>query len=310
MKKILYFAVVLSLGSCASILNQPTEHITIITSKPAKIIYRKEIFNIREDEAHLKVIRENKPVEITLKGDSLTKTVICMPHNSFAYWLNAYPPMWPGFWIDKDNPKGYAYPRLIYINMKDTANQYYLYDTRDRKGQLYFHISLPYINNFVLQPTNQAYKNNTGWIGLGLGLDYYYKSRQYISLFASAVTDVPAPMGPIDYFGSYETMSSMFIGLSNNYKINNLMLGYGLSLSRNTWVYNYIPDEYEVEPNSKSIFNTNYALGFIFPMYYQFDKSFFAGVIYRPTFYRFSESNPFKYEHLISIDFGWKLRIK
>ena len=194
--------------------------------------------------------------------------------------------------------------------MNDTVNRYYLYDPRGSKGQLYVHLSLPYINNFMLHPTGQPYKSNNGWVGFGLGLDYYYKRWQYISLFTSVVTDAFAPIGPIDHFGSYETMYSAYIGLSNNYKIDNLLLGYGLSLTKNTWEYNYIPSENEVDPVGKSIIDTNYALGFLFPMYYQFGRSFFAGVIYRPTFYRFSESNPFKYEHLISIDIGWKIRVK
>jgi hypothetical protein len=253
MKKILFVAAVLTLGSCATLINQPTEKITVTTSKPAKVIFHEDTLNIRKDEARLTVMRQYKPLEITLKGDSLTKTVICPSHNSVAYWLNAYPLMVPGFLIDRDNPKRYAYPSHIYINMNDTVNRYYLYDPRGSKGQLYVHLSLPYINNFMLHPTGQPYKSNTGWVGFGLGLDYYYKRWQYISLFTSVVTDAFAPIGPIDHFGSYETMYSAYIGLSNNYKIDNLLLGYGLSLTKNTWEYNYIPSENEVDPVGKSI---------------------------------------------------------
>lgn len=54
----------------------------------------------------------------------------------------------------------------------------------------------------------------------------------------------------------------------------------------------------------------NLALGFVFPTYFQFGEYFSVGVIYRPTFYRPDLTDKFAYEHLISVDFAWKIRLK
>ena len=180
-----------------------------------------------------------------------------------------------------------------------------------KKARLILQYSFPYINNFLFKPENESYRANTGFIGVTLGLDFYYSSRNFISITASGVTDffVPFP-GAVDFSGYHETMSSAFIGLSNNYKIKNLLFGYGLSYSRNTWELHYY-DRFDPPPLTKApVTKTNNAIGFIFPMYYQYGKHFFAGLIYRPTVLRLNSATPIQYEHLISIDFGWKMRIK
>ncbi|MCL2651139.1 MAG: hypothetical protein FWD60_08985, partial [Candidatus Azobacteroides sp.] len=46
------------------------------------------------------------------------------------------------------------------------------------------------------------------------------------------------------------------------------------------------------------------AFGLIFPIYFHVEKSFYISIVYRPTF-----SNKFAYEHLISIDFAWKIEL-
>jgi hypothetical protein len=55
---------------------------------------------------------------------------------------------------------------------------------------------------------------------------------------------------------------------------------------------------------------SNIALGLVFPVDFQLGRRFYIGVIYRPTFFRFGVVKNFRYEHLISVDFSWKLRIK
>jgi hypothetical protein len=62
----------------------------------------------------------------------------------------------------------------------------------------------------------------------------------------------------------------------------------------------------EREPVKKS----DDALGFVFPAYMYFRKVLGVGVIYRPSFYRPNMTDKFQYEHLISIDFVWKIRLK
>ena len=85
--------------------------------------------------------------------------------------------------------------------------------------------------------------------------------------------------------------------------------GHGLSLAENTWDYQY-HDRFDPPPPVRDpVKRSNTALGLVFPFYYQLDDNFNLGLIYRPSFLRFGGVKSFQYEHLISIDFSWKLKV-
>ena len=305
---------VLAISSCATVFNSPTKQIAINTTSPAQVIYNNDTLSTINNRAIIQVPRQKESLIIKIIGDSISKTININSKNSFAYWLNAYPtPMfWTGFSIDKKNPKRYTFPGRVYINTSDSSGKYLRYDHRDKKGQIFLNVSFPWVNSFCLKPDNENYKSNTGFWGLALGLDYYHSKHQFLTLTTSAVTDffVPVPAA-VDYKGLYEIMSSTYIGLSNNHKIRNFSLGYGLSIAHNTWNLHYSGSRSDTltidkQPRKRS----GSAIGFIFPVYYQLGQNFYAGVIYRPTVFRFSTSSQFAYEHLISIDIGWKIRLK
>jgi hypothetical protein len=251
--------------------------------------------------------------------DSTTKTIDVKSKNSFWYWVNIPYTAGIGMLIDKENPQRFSYPQRIYINSADTINKYYSYSQSDKKGELHLHFSLPHINSFNLIPQNIERKVNTGFWGISVGLDYYHKNNQFINLSASGVMDffVPVPAA-VDIWGEYESMNSLFVSISNNHKFGRFSLGYGLSFAKNTWSFSdrggdYAYDEQGeiIPPLTKDpVTKRHYSLGFIFPAYFQLTEHFYIGVIYRPTFFRPNIPDKFAYEHLISIDFAWKIRIK
>lgn len=305
---------VLIFSSCATILNSKTKRIDITTTEAAKIIVNHDTIPMVNNRIVVRVPRQDDSLKIKIIGNRISKSAFIKAENSFAYWLNAYPtPMlWTGFLIDNRNPKRYTYPGRLYFNMSDSSSPVFLFDPSDKKGQLLLYISLPWINCFYMKPGAEDYKSNIGFWGIGLGVDYYYNARQFINLKASAVTDffVPFPAA-VDIKGLNELMSSSYLALSNNHKIKNFSLGYGLSFERNTWNLRYFgsrPDTLttDQQPRKKS----NNAIGFVFPVYYQTGRSFYVGMIYRPTIFRIATNTQFAYEHLISIDFGWKIRLK
>ena len=55
---------------------------------------------------------------------------------------------------------------------------------------------------------------------------------------------------------------------------------------------------------------SHYAFGLVFPAYFPIGKDTNVEVVYRPTFYRPNMTDKFVYEHLISIDFAGKIRLK
>ncbi len=296
-------------NSCAAVINTKYTKIIINTTSPSKIIYNSDTTFTYENKVELSVPRNENPVEITAINDSLKKSITIPSRNSIAYYLNI-PCNWGiGMFIDNSYPERYAYPSNIYLNTSDTLSEYFTYDITDKKGNYYLNLSLPYINYFQMQPDNESLKSNGGFFGLSLGLDYYHSQNQFIKFSVSTVADLFAPIGPLDYEGEYERLNSTYLGLTNNHRIWHFSIGYGIALSRNTW--NLINQSYPdtIFNSRKPVSKSKTTLGLIFSTYYQTGENLHIGIIYRPTFYRFYSKENLLYEHLISIDFMWKIKI-
>jgi len=291
-------------------MNQPYKNMTIYTIKPSEIILKQDTIQTTDNKANLRVERKKETLNIVITTDSLTKTVEIEPKNSSLYWSNIFCNYGMGMLVDKNNPKRYSYPQRIYINSSDTINRYYKYGQSNNKGELYLHLSIPHINSFRLTPEGETTKVNTGFWGLTIGLDYYHSKNQFVNFGISGVSDffVPFPAA-VDISGEYELMSSSYISLSNNHRNKRFTIGYGLSYSRNSWDFRYYNRFDPPPPTRDPVKKTHNAFGLIFPTYFQMGENFHIGLVYRPTFYSPDLNNQFTYEHLISIDFAWKILI-
>ncbi|MGB0931471.1 MAG: hypothetical protein ACPGVB_11875 [Chitinophagales bacterium] len=297
------------LSACATLLNTPYTEITILTSEPSKIIVGSDttFTKKKRNKATLSILRANEAVEVIAQTDSLSKTFVLSPKNSDTYWMNLFSNYGIGMLIDRDNPKRYDYKRRIFVNFLDTASIYLPQRIVRNKGELDLHLSLPYINHFYLQsPDKLDLERKFGFLGFSLGLDYYHSQNQYIQLAGGATTNfvVFVPVA-VHYDGVYSSMSSLHLNLSNMHKIKRWTVGYGLSYAKNiSSLNNTLP----IPPEPKTDISHN--LGFVFSTYYQTGNYFQIGLMYRPTFIRLKPNVPSAYEHLISIDFGWKIAVK
>jgi hypothetical protein len=311
MRQTLYVLIVFILmTSCATMFNQPHENLTIYTTVPSKVIYNGDTIKTIDNKAKFRAERSKNPISLIATTDSLTKTFQVKSQNSFMYWFNIEN-WFIGMIVDRKKPQRYSYPPRIYINSADTTSKYFKYQPANNKGEIHLHLSLPYLNSFRLTPENEGTKVNTGFWGLTVGLDYYHSTNQFINLGVSGVTDFFLPFpAAVDISGEYELMSSTYISLSNNHKINRFNIGYGLSYARNTWDFRYYDMFDPPPPTREPVKKSSNAFGLIFPTYFRLGRHFNIGVVYRPTFYRPNLTDEFKYEHLISIDFAWKIRLK
>jgi len=312
MRKTLYILTVsILMTSCATFMNQPHKNLTIYTTEPGKIIYNGDTIKTTDNKAYIRVERNKEPFSFIATTDSLAKTVQVKSKNSFMFWSNIFCNYGIGMLVDRKNPERYSYPRSIYLNSADTTSRHFSYGPANNKGELYLHLSLPHINSFRLIPENEGTKLNTGFWGLTIGLDYYYSKNQFISSGISGVSDffVPFPAA-VDISGEYESMSSGYVSLSNNHKLKRFTFGYGLSYARNTWDFRYY-DRFDPPPPTRDpVKKRSNAFGSIYTAYFQTGDYFNIGVVYRPTFYRPKMTDKFEYEHLISVDFAWKIRLK
>jgi hypothetical protein len=273
----------------------------------------------------LKVKRSKNNLDIKLITDTSTinYTIKSSINPAFLYgnllWMQVSP---AAYLIDLTNPKRFYYGKTVLLDVSDTvrfirppiSKSFYDFFSKTyptNKGELYLHVSLPHINSFSLKPENEGHKINTGFWGLSLGIDYCYAQNKFFNLSVLGVSDffVPVPAA-VDIGGEYELMSSRYISFSNNHRINRFTIGYGLSYARNTWDFRYYERFDPPPPTREPIKRSHNSFGLVFPTYFQLSKNFHLGVIYRPTFFVPELTDKFKYEHLMSVDFAWKIRVK
>ncbi|GHT58196.1 hypothetical protein AGMMS50239_02270 [Bacteroidia bacterium] len=183
------------------------------------------------------------------------------------------------------------------------------------KGTWDLRLSLPYINYFSLKPDGKRNISSIGFLGVLAGIDYYRSNTQYLSLFAGSGMDFFLPFpAVVDWKdGEEDYFSSVYFGITNNHRHKYFTFGYGLSYSHNLWRHVYYGDhdndgDYDdIPPNKEYSDNT---LGLMLSAYWFPKNNFSIGIIYRPDFLRLNANPILKYEHLISVDFAWKIRLK
>lgn len=318
-----FFALMLLfLTSCATILHKKQYDVYVHSNQVnPKIIYDDIIYDL-PDTITLK--RSKNDINLTFSGDSIEReyTIKSSPNTAFLVynilWNYAAP---IAYIIDLTTPKRFYYGDEFFFDTNDTSSviipeyrksyeDYFLKPYPTKRNEFNVFVSLPHINSFHMKPEGEGLKTNTGFWGLTLGLEYFYKENKYISINANRVSDffVPIPASP-GIEGFYEAMNSTYISISDNLKFNRFTIGYGFCYAINLWEIRddgYMDtDDEPFENISKSHITT----GLLISSYHRILEDLYLGVIFRPTFLKLKNPNEFAYEHLISISLGWKFRI-
>ena len=295
------------LCSCATTLNQPLQRIFIATDNNIKsvTVNRSTLTDstlIGIDESKIYYVpRGPKPLIGELQHYSTKKIVILKARSSFAYWANIDFNYGLGMLVDKNSTKRYAYPQKNYFSVEDTTIKRHRFPPV-RKGTINLSLSLPFITIFNVQSNNRKY-NSIGIFGLEAGMDFFYKKDHYVSFNIGAATDasIVDHIGP----GYFETGSSLFASVQNNYVIGSFDIGYGINLSQLQWRKKTIGDTINLDQSVK-----NTALGFSLSAQYRMGNYFRFGLLYQPDFFSTNLSPAFNYQHYISLNLIWKLPVR
>lgn len=103
-------------------------------------------------------------------------------------------------------------------------------------------------------------------------------------------------------------MSAIYISLSNNHTINRLSLGYGLQYQKMEWDRrNGIFDTFSYKKPEVS--KSEHTLGVVLSSYFQWGK-LYMGCEYRPSFVTIAPYTAFNYQHTVSFDVVFKMRLR
>lgn len=319
MKQILLIFSLILLSSCATIVNSDNVSVKVISDKPLKIKNGVDSFYTVNNNLKLNLKRSKEPLILEVISDSSIRDVRVESKNSFFYTIgNIFTSYGLGMLVDKNKEKRYTYPKYIYLSSNDSTNKYYNYNPFVHK-RFGIHFSIPEINSFHYYPEGVGAKSNTGFFGIKLGLEYYYKNDKYVNMSISSVMDFIAPApAPVDYTGEHEHMYNVSLMLTDNFILNRISLGYGLYVGQNSWYFRddtYVfTDETGEVPDSvplpKDPITKTYKVGgFVLQAYYNFGGNFNIGLVYKPSIYRFNVKPYWKYEDIISVDLAWKFSL-
>ena len=175
-------------------------------------------------------------------------------------------------------------------------------------GEWRLKLGLPYANNFLLRPVDEGLRSRTGWVGLEVGVEHQRSARSFLALEGS-LNGAAGALGLMHTEGEFERYISGSLSFSNNVLLGRVSLGLGISVARNTWSYTrtFVADS---TPSSRPLVDRRTTdLGLIFNGYCRIGRAFHAGLIYRPYIFTFDVRDPWQYQHVISIDLMWRIRL-
>lgn len=317
MKEIAYiFVATILLSSCATILKTKNYELKVLSDKSdAKLQTSDSVYAL---PATINVTRSKADLHLTLISDSsrLDYIVKPSPNPTFLYWnlIGFY--MSPAFYaVDFTNSKRFYYGKNVFLNSNDTVRilkpptkvfweDFFSEKHFGRRQELNLSISIPYLNGFSFRPADFGTKVNLGFWGISTGIAYSYRSNRYVKMKLATASDfyVPFPMAvtPDDV---RESLTTAYLELTNNRRFGKLDFGIGMNYCRNNW--RFID---EIDPKATVITNRRHqSIGFTGQSHLQVLEVFFIGLIYRPTFFEVYPSSGYKYEHLISLDFEFRI---
>ncbi|GAB3920813.1 hypothetical protein [Mucilaginibacter myungsuensis] len=293
------------LSSCFTLLQERNKVTTIHTTRPATVTIGNTSKKTKKNRAEFTLVKDSVPLPVTAVLDTGQRTVTVKPKNALTYYTDMA--MFGTGILVRHHPKRYTYPGNVYITTDTVFNHKPFRNAK--KGDLLLHVSLPYVNTFSMVPANEPRKNSIGFLGFSMGLDKYYSKNRFISLTAGGALDFALPFpAPYDRLGTYDDMRSVWLGATNNHVLGRFTLGYGLSYSKNIWIYTSDVTGIPANPDRQTTM-VNYAGGLLFNSYWRLSNAFNVGAIYRPSFVGFG-NNTSTYEHLISLDVAWKIHLK
>jgi hypothetical protein len=248
------------------------------------------------------VNRSKQPLKFKIQLlDNTVKYATIKPKKAYYYWANFISPFWLGFLVDKKTNRKYAYQDFVYLeNVKDEIEVYQFQPIR--KGTINLTFPCPY-NNLFRVKYPKGYFDNAGFVGIGIGAEYYYKDNHYLSISACASGSSPVPI-PVRYRGLNEITYTRFVSLRNNFIHGNFDFGYGVHYSELGWS---ISNPLDMDFIKLDQFNQ--ALGFSFITQFRVSQLFKVGLLYQPSIINLYKPKIVDYQHFVSLEFILKIPI-
>jgi hypothetical protein len=227
-----------------------------------------------------------------------------------------------GFLVDWKTPKKWYYPglnadlhykELAYLEIvkKLRAERREKFLKNHKKGAAHIRLNLPFVSSYNVNFGAQSRRGVA--TGILFGVDYFYRNNTFIDISWAGMMN--AFYARRESVGMDDKISYTNISATNNHVLGKgiLSLGYGISYGRNKWntinSHDWCGDATWEEINQPEIYRRSSALGLATSVYLYTRHSFYGGISYRPMLWQFTDKTRFRYQHTLSFDFGWRIKL-
>lgn len=180
-----------------------------------------------------------------------------------------------------------------------------------QKGRVNVSLAFPWLQLYSFSPVSTGIRrNNGGCIGIAAGIEYLYRDKRGIALETSALAGYATIWGPAASIDPppNEEWSAIHISLAEYFHFRRFTVGYGLNAARNKYTYkppypgfgtNYLGDT--------RLDDRYWAAGIMVAAYINITPKIMFGATYRPTFFQFGTTRPWRYEHSATLDLKFYL---
>lgn len=306
-----------SLTSCATLLNGSYDRVNVVTDIPSRLTVNDDTLDFFSTHKTVYVQRSAEPLVVTATSTGDTAKTMVSPKNSAAFWLNIYFNYGLGMLVDKDSPRRYDYPHVVYLAFSDSSAKPGLHSLRRL-------MRAPRTPIFTYGQVNDSMNSIVkitplkvlGWINPAVELSYERWTGKRLSTELTASLMLPRPI--MDTDGTKYDTRGFYVALEQRWYYRNsapvgpyvaLELNHLHSRYRSGWIFGEPdPFAYPEEQIRRSYFDDfgirkrTTSLNFKWGLQYvigrmAFDLYFGLGLKYRDVrhFDRFNPQDPMRW---------------
>lgn len=155
----------------------------------------------------------------------------------------------------------------------------------------------------LFYPDNYGKQARAKINGFGLGLQWDYSDRKYVSLRGNLIPEslIGSLLGSL-FKSDYTTISSSHVYLQHGHRMGKLSLGYGIGVGENRFrqrIFDSIQEQYEDNEFQSLVLTT--------PITMEVGRIVYIGMSFFPSFIRLEGDRRLVYEHSSCISLGLRL---
>ncbi|MDR2026000.1 MAG: hypothetical protein LBQ01_00385 [Prevotellaceae bacterium] len=259
--------------------------------------------------ARVDVKRSRQELLITARKDTVQNKIRIKSRSSSDFILDILLTDGMGYFILRNNPKRYTYPKTVFIDLEHDKPVSYF--PKPEKHLLNLKLSIPEGNHFYL---NKGYKygESFGFLGASYGFEYYFSDKYCINMDFGALTDfitpIPAAVSLPD--GDYSRSHAIYGDLQAGSDYKRIHYDAGFQFTKTVYYERKTVERFSKYMDTVSYSKRQNQIGLALSSYLRLTKRFNIGLNYYPSFFVIENRKLHPhYSHLLFLEISFRIEV-